>query len=104
VSDPLTPPASVTLPQPDQPGLGDADYGLPTQLGSRNISPIYDDDLYGFAGNYDNNDLDINAALEVFPRRFIIPAPEILATDRDEAQVAIAAVYRVVIPNDQLEL
>jgi hypothetical protein len=104
VSDPMTPPASVTLPQPDQPGLGDADYGLPTQLGSRNISPIYDDDLYGFAGNYDNNDLDINAALEVFPRRFIIPASEILATDRDEAQVAIAAVYRVVIPNDQLEL
>ena len=99
VSDPLTPPAFITLPQPEPPGP-EVDYGLPTQLGGRYESPVYDDDKYGFSGNYSV----VVAGPEAFPRRFSVPAPEIPATDRDESQIAIASTYRVTIPNDLLEL
>lgn len=98
ISDPLTPPAGTT-----RAPLGPVSITLPSQLGSRNISPIYSDALDGFAGNYDNNDLDINPALVVFPRRFTLTAPELPADVRDDYPIPVAATYRVKIPNDLLE-
>ncbi|MBX9754636.1 MAG: hypothetical protein K2X80_07775 [Pseudomonadaceae bacterium] len=100
VSDSLTPPAFMAPPPPGEVVA----VALASQLGSRNESPIYDDLLDGFAGNYDDNDLDINAGLVAFPRRFILSAPEVPADLRDEFPVEIAATYRVIIPNDLLEL
>lgn len=98
-SDPLTPPAFISLPQPEPAGAV-VDYGLPTQLGGRYESPTYDEDKKGFSGNYSV----VVAGPEAFPRRFDVPAPEIAAEDRDESQPVIAATYRVTIPNDLLEL
>jgi hypothetical protein len=98
VSDPLTPPAGTT-----RAPLGPVSITLPSQLGSRNISPIYNDALDGFAGNYDTNDLDINPALVVFPRRFTLTAPELPADVRDDYPAPVTANYRVKIPNDLLE-
>jgi hypothetical protein len=93
--------------KPAQPDIGDgpasANY-LPSQLGGRNVSPIYDDTADGFAGNYTENDLGINAGLALFPRRFIVTTPEIPAIARDELKADRASIYRVSIPNDQLEL
>ncbi|MDH4873012.1 hypothetical protein [Pseudomonas sp. BN515] len=100
-SDPLTPPA---IPASTPPGTPPAEIELPTQLGGRNESPIYDDALKGFSGNYDENDLDINPDLELFPRRFDFKMPEIPATHMDEYPVSVAQTYRVQIPNDLLEL
>ncbi|WNF45811.1 hypothetical protein RHP75_15710 [Pseudomonas sp. SG20056] len=97
VTDPLTPPASVDEPQPD-PGL--VPTNLPTQLGGRDESPEYDDELPGFAGNY--SAIDPGSAM--YPRRFDIDAAEIPAEKRDEMPVPIVATYRVAIPNDPLEL
>lgn len=77
---------------------------LATQLGLRNESPIYDDDLDGFAGNYDNRDDDINPDLEEFPRRMSITASEIPAELRDERKVAVSGLYKVGIPDDHLVL
>lgn len=103
-SDALLPPAHVKPPQPD---LGDGPAGsnsLPSQLGGLNESPIYSDSVDGFAGNYSEDDLDINAALVLFPRRFTATVPEIPAIARDEQKTDRAAIYRVAIPNDLLEL
>lgn len=77
---------------------------LPTQLGMRNESPIYNDELDGFAGNYDNRDDDINSSLVEFPRRMTITASEIAAELRDERKVNVDLVYRIGIPDDLLEL
>jgi len=100
-SDALSPPA-----KPDV-DVAEVDFThdpLPTQLGMRNESPIYNDELDGFAGNYDNRDDDINPNLEEFPRRMTITAPEIEAGLRDEREVPVAATYQVGIPDDLLEL
>ncbi|MGQ7814571.1 hypothetical protein ACUTAH_02655 [Metapseudomonas furukawaii] len=101
VTDPLTPPAS---PPSTPPGTPPSLIILPTQLGSRNISPIYDEELDGFAGNYTVNDLDINPSLEEFPRRFDLTAPEIPEEHRDEYTVSQAQTYQLAIPDDLLEL
>ncbi|MFZ3184959.1 MAG: hypothetical protein WA173_12560 [Pseudomonas sp.] len=104
VSDALQPPSYV---KPAQPDLGAGPVGsnsLPSQLGGLNESPIYDDALDGFAGNYTEDDTDINAGLELFPRRFTATVPEIPAIARDEQKTDRAAIYRVAIPNDLLEL
>ncbi|AMO73852.1 hypothetical protein [Pseudomonas citronellolis] len=100
-SDVLSPPA-----KPDV-DVAEVDFThdpLPTQLGMRNESPIYNDELDGFAGNYDNRDDDINPNLEEFPRRMTITAPEIEAGLRDEREVPVAVTYQVGIPDDLLEL
>ena len=77
---------------------------LATQLGMRNESPLYNDELDGFAGNYDDRDDDINPSLEEFPRRMTITASEISADLRDERKVDLQATFEVGIPNDLLEL
>ncbi|QEY62551.1 hypothetical protein FXN65_10865 [Metapseudomonas lalkuanensis] len=101
VTDPLTLPAiPASTPAGDPPSL----IILPTQLGARNSSPLYDDVLDGFAGNYTVNDLDINPSLEEFPRRFDLTAPEIPEDHRDEYAVTQAKTYQLAIPNDLLEL
>lgn len=103
VSDPLTAPAFV----PYSPEDGDPetlDKVLPTQLGGRNESPIYDEEKLGFSGNYTENDLDINPDLELFPRRLDLEAPEIAEPLRDEKTIEVPVSYRVAIPNDWLEL
>ncbi|MCY1554617.1 hypothetical protein D9M68_912000 [compost metagenome] len=101
VTDPLTLP---DIPASTPPGESPSLIILGTQLGSRNISPIYDDELDGFAGNYTVNDLDINPSLEEFPRRFDLTAPEIPEDHRDEYLVSQAKTYSLAIPNDLLEL
>lgn len=101
LSDPLTVPAKPVV---DAPPTHVGHPALATQLGMRNESPIYDDDLDGFAGNYDNRDDDINPDLEEFPRRMTITASEIPAELRDERKVAVAGLYQVGIPNDHLVL
>lgn len=100
-SDALVIPARPVVPAPGN----DAGHpSLSTQLGMRNESPIYQEELDGFAGNYDDRDDDINPDLEEFPRRFSITASEIPAEQRDEREVPVAAHYRVSIPNDRLVL
>lgn len=94
--DPLTAPAISTAPQAED-VIAPA---LATQLGGKSDSPIYDDTLDGFSGNYDNAD----PTLPVFERRLQITASEIPATERDELVVDIPATYRITIPNDPLEL
>lgn len=101
VADPLVPPV---VPASTPAGTPPALIELPTQLGGRNESPIYDDALDGFAGNYDETDLDINPDLELFERRFDLTAPEIPEDHRDEFVATQAQTYRVSIPNDLLEL
>lgn len=101
VDDPLLMPAPPsTTPSGAVPAL----IILPTQLGSKNSSPIYDDELDGFAGNYDVNDLDINPALVAFPRRLDVTAPEIPEDHQDEFVGVRPATFRVAIPDDLLEL
>lgn len=101
VSDPLTPPPKPFVDVAETVFTHDP---LPSQLGMRNESPIYNDDLDGFAGNYDDRDDDINPSLEEFARRFTVTAPEIAAELRDERKVSVDAVYQIGIPNDLLEL
>jgi hypothetical protein len=96
VSDPLLPPAPSAVPQAES---GDP-VNLPTQLGGKSSSPVYDEDLDGFSGNYDNAD----PTYPVFDRRFQITASEIAEDQRDEQEVAILATYRVAVPDDLLEL
>ncbi|WP_268797513.1 hypothetical protein [Pseudomonas huanghezhanensis] len=94
--DALSAPAFSTAAQ-------EADIAVPalgTQLGGKPSSPVYNDSLDGFSGNYDNAD----PTLPVFDRRLQITASEIAATERDEKVVDIAARYRLTIPNDPLEL
>ena len=100
VMDALTPPAPSVEPQPEEGSAGIVYPALATQLGGKTTSPTFDDDLDGFAGNYDNAD----PAYEVFSRRFQITASEIAEDQRDEQTIEIAKTYRVAIPNDLLEL
>lgn len=100
-TDPLTPPAT---PNSTPPGEPSALIELPTQLGSRNESPIFDPELTGFSGNYDDNDLDINPDLEPFPWKFRLPVEAIPAEHMDEFPVDVARTYRVSVPTDHLEL
>lgn len=103
VSDSLEGPAFAPYtPSPGDPV--DTTIALPTQLGGRNTSPLFDEEKLGFAGNYTQNDLDINPALELFPRRMDLEAPEIADTLRDERLIEVPLTYRVAIPNDWLEL
>lgn len=103
VSDPLNAPAFTPYsPSPGDPV--DQSIALPTQLGGRNESPNYSETRLGFAGNYTENDLDINPSLELFPRRLDLEAPEIPEALRDEKPVLVPVTYRVAIPNDWLEL
>lgn len=74
---------------------------LPTQIGGKLTSPVYDDEQPGFAGNYS---VSQSPSLEVFPRRLDAPADEIPESDRDEHEAAGEVLYRVGIPNDTLEL
>lgn len=98
--------ALIIPPKPNStpPGAPGAAIGLPSQLGGRNVSPVYDPERMGFSGNYTQNDLDINPALVLFPRELKLEAPEIPATHQDEYQVTQSATYRVAIPNDLLDL
>jgi hypothetical protein len=98
--DALEPPAASFEPQPEADGPDPIGRSLPTQLGGKKGSPAYKEDLDGFSGNYDNAD----PTLEVFPRRFQVTSIDIPEEDTDERIVDIAATYRVVIPNDLLEL
>lgn len=98
--DALEPPAASFEPQPEPDGPDPIGRSLPTQLGGKKGSPAYKEDLDGFSGNYDNAD----PTLEVFPRRFQVTSIDIPEEDTDEKIVDIAATYRVVIPNDLLEL
>lgn len=100
-TDPLTPPATPDSTPPGEPW---PPIELPTQLGGRNESPIYDEHLDGFSGNYDENDLDINPALELFPRKFWLNVVEIPAEHMDEFPVEVGKTYRVSVPTDHLEL
>ena len=99
--DVLQPPA---IPSSTPPGTPPAEIELPTQLGGRNESPIYDPELDGFSGNYDETDLDINPELELFPRDFHCRVLEIPAEHMDEYSVTVEQTYRVQVPNDELEL
>lgn len=96
--DPLTAPAVSG--EPAALPSGGSNF-LPTQLGGKFTSAPYDDEMFGFSGNYSAVQ---DATLEVFPRRFDVEAIEIPASYRDEHAVEIAATYRVAIPNDTLEL
>ncbi|MGK4640630.1 hypothetical protein, partial [Pseudomonas aeruginosa] len=100
VADALVPPAGSVAPASPPSGGGQ----LPTQLGGRNSSPVYDEEADGFSGNWTENDLDINPSLELFPRRFVVTSPEIPANYRDEHAPEIAATYRVSVPDDVLEM
>lgn len=100
-TDPLTPPATPNSTPPGEPSTL---IELPTQLGSRNESPIFDPELTGFSGNYDDNDLDINPDLEPFPWKFRLPVEAIPAEHMDEFPVDVARTYRVSVPTDHLEL
>lgn len=98
VDDPLTLP-----PPPDSEVTGEAPVliQLPTQLRGRGLM-TYDDELDGFAGNYD--ELDIGSPPDAFPRRHQVTAPEVPAEHRDEFTAETARTYRVLVPNDLLEL
>lgn len=103
VSDPLL--------VPERLGINDLNSGggggiapqvmLATQLGGRFISPTYNDELDGFAGNYTSKQ---DFTLETFPRRLAITAPEIPAEQVDEKLHELELAYRVGIPDDLLEL
>ena len=97
-SDPLTLP-----PPPNSDVTGEAPQliQLPTQLRGRGLM-TYDDELDGFAGNYD--ELDIGSPPDAFPRRHQVTAPEVPAEHRDEFTAETARTYRVLVPNDLLEL
>ncbi|MFV3332234.1 hypothetical protein ACNFIA_14980 [Pseudomonas sp. NY15437] len=96
--DPLTLP-----PPPNSDITGEAPelIQLPTQLRGRGLM-TYDDELDGFAGNYD--ELDIGSPPDAFPRRHQVTAPEVPAEHRDEFTAETARTYRVLVPNDLLEL
>lgn len=101
VSDPMTlPPRLGAAPGGGGPGGEVPANILPTQLGGRIGSPVYDEELDGFAGNYSS----VTPGLELFPRRIEAVTDEIAAEDRDERQLETDRLYRVGIPNDLLEL
>jgi hypothetical protein len=83
------------------PSTGGKGFALGTQLGGHFDSGKYDESRDGFSGMYSNVQ---DSTLEKFPRRMKITAPEIPAALRDEQTYSTTAEYRVVIPNDTLEL
>lgn len=101
-SDALQPPirigASDTL---DYGGSWGKTVEVSTQLGGRFSSPIYNDDLDGFSGNYDARQ---DSTLEVFPRRMAVTAPEIVEQFTIEKKHESTHNYLIGIPNDLLEL
>lgn len=96
-ADALTAPPETT----SSPSSGSRNYSLDTQLGGHFDSGEYDADRDGFSGMYSNVQ---DSTLEKFPRRMKVTAPEIPAALRDEQAYTTTAEYRVVIPNDTLEL
>ncbi len=74
---------------------------LATQLGLRVTSPVYDEELDGFAGNYSIGNGD---PADRFPRRFAIDTPEIIDQWRDEVEATASPTYAVAPPADTLEL
>ncbi|SDS21574.1 hypothetical protein SAMN05216421_1114 [Halopseudomonas xinjiangensis] len=74
---------------------------LPTQIGLRSDSPLYDEELPGFAGSYSIGNGD--PALR-YPRRMMINTPEIPEQWRDEIQAERAMTYRIAPPTDTLEI
>lgn len=94
----------LTVPAPPDTQLAGSPSGaitLATQLRGRGLM-TYDDELDGFSGNYDA--VEGGTPPEAFPRRFQVTAPEVPAEHRDEITGERTAEYRVVIPNDLLEL
>ena len=67
---------------------------------TRVAGPVQFAAIDGFAGNYDNK----AGVFDAYPRRMFAPAPEIPAEQQDEIIGAATAIYRVVVPNDLLEL
>lgn len=96
VTDPITVPAPPTV--PDGPGRASA-RDLVTQLGGRPDSPVFDETLMGFSGNYDVP----FPGSEQYPRDFRVEAPEIDEFYIDELALSTAATYRVAVPHDLLE-
>lgn len=76
---------------------------LPTQLGRREASPAYNEELPGFAGNYSVADGNPDEVPE-YPRRMTVDTPEISAQWRDEISAQTTVTYRVAPPVDQLEI
>ncbi len=99
-SDPLIVPPRLGVATVD-PGSYPSD-SLPSQIGGRSDSPPYDEALDGFSGNWDS--IDNNVGQEEYPRRMTATAPEIPADLRDEYQLASETLYRVGVPENQLEL
>lgn len=103
--DPLVVPLA---PATSLPALEVTTTVLPTQLGGRLNHPIshepippFDEDMLGFAGNWDAKD---DTTAEDFERRFKLSSLELDEAYRDEATGTTVATYRVAIPNDPLEL
>lgn len=101
-SDPLTVPARLGA--NDYIGGGsewDSEVVLASQFGGRFVSPVYDDELDGFAGDYSAKQ---DATLESFPRRMAITAPQVDETLIDEKTHELSTTYSVGVPVDLLEL
>lgn len=81
-------------------GWGETEQ-LPTQIGGRFTSPVYNDEMDGFSGNYAAAQ---DSMLEVFPRRLALTAPEIDKQFIDELAHELERDYYVGVPNDLLEL
>ena len=101
-SDPLAVPARLGA--NDYIGGGsewDSEVVLASQFGGRFVSPVYDDELDGFAGDYSAKQ---DATLESFPRRMAITAPQVDETLIDEKTHEFSTTYSVGVPVDLLEL
>jgi hypothetical protein len=96
-SAPVMPPLTQVL----NPPTGSTFEQLPTQISGRSDDPPYDDTLDGFSGSFTG---PAASTPERYPRRFKITAPEIDAARRDEQVNEVATTYRIVIPQDTLEL
>ena len=97
IDDPVIPPAP---PASTPSGAPSSRITLPTQLGGKIDSVVYDDAIDGFAGNIS----EPGASYPLCPRRMQLTAPEIPADNQDEFPADQSATYRVAIPNDVLEL
>lgn len=98
VSDPMVAPPALGAGSGDDGADSGAGLSLPTQI-SYWGGPDYDETLNGFSGNS-----DAGGGPSSFPRELVVPVDEILETDRDERVLTGAALYRVGIPNDLLEM
>lgn len=98
IDDPIISPA---IPGSTPPGTPPSLITLPTQLGGVIGGPLFDDSINGFSGNYDNYN---TPGIERHPRRFFAEHAEIPAVHQDEYPVEQLATYRVVVPDDLLEL